>query len=88
MPEIHYDDQALQLLGVPGARLANGLRQLDVSESTIQELLRNDLGLDDRAVGEALTAAKRLADEGAAAVPLPPVNETETPRRRSDDPQS
>lgn len=74
MSEIHYDHQALQLLGVPGARLATGLRQLDVSEATIQELLRNDLGLDDRAVSEALMAATRFAEE-----------EEDEPRRRTDE---
>ncbi len=78
MPEIHYDHQALQLLGVPGARLATGLRQLDVSETTIQELLRNDLGLDDRAISEAMSAAERLADDGEPGDPEPP-------RRRADD---
>jgi len=75
LPEIHYDHQALQLLGVPGARLATGLLQLDVSDSTISELLRNDLGLDDRAITEALTAARRLSEDASAA----------HPRTRADD---
>jgi hypothetical protein len=87
LPKIHYDHQALQLLGVPGARLATGLLQLDVSESTIGELLRNDLGLDDRAIGEALTAARRLSEEDEAADPAATADAAGHPRTRADDVQ-